>query len=324
MNNMILIVFLSILAGFLLLIVLYQQFSLRAGLRRSLWEISGKLKEIAETDSDEKIYVFTEEEPLKELAAQINGLLEKHLKVKADYRRSEISSKKMLSNISHDIKTPMTVILGYLEILRLKSTEPDEMLLKTERKAQEVMELINEFFTLAKLESGDMAPELSRIDICELCRKGILDFYELLTKRAFLVEVDVPKEPVWVQGNPESVSRILNNLISNAVRYGADGRYLGLAVRVEEKAVYVDVTDRGKGIEASFADSVFERLFTMEDSRNREVQGNGLGLTIARDLARQLGGEITLESVPHVRTVFTVRFIKLPGSHVAAFMTAAE
>lgn len=165
MNNMILIVFLSILAGFLLLIVLYQQFSLRAGLRRSLWEISGKLKEIAETDSDEKIYVFTEEEPLKELAAQINGLLEKHLKVKADYRRSEISSKKMLSNISHDIKTPMTVILGYLEILRLKSAEPDEMLLKTERKAKEVMELIDEFFTLAKLESGDMAPELSRIDI---------------------------------------------------------------------------------------------------------------------------------------------------------------
>lgn len=306
MNSTIIIVFLSILTGFLLFIVVYQQ----AGMRRSLREISGKLQEIMETGSDERVYVFTEEKELQELAAQLNGLLERHLKVKADYRRSEIASKKMLSNISHDIKTPMTVILGYLEILRLKSGTPDEMLLKAECKAKEVMELINEFFTLAKLESGDMAPELSPIDVCEQCRKSILDYYELLTGREFQVDIDLPKEPVWVQGNQESISRILNNLISNAIRYGSDGRYLGLALRVEEKTAYVDVTDRGKGIEASFADSVFERLFTMEDSRNREIQGNGLGLTIARDLARQMRGEITLRSEPHVKTVFTVRLVR--------------
>lgn len=311
MNSTIVIVFLSILTGFLLLVVLYQRFILRARIRRSLREINSKLREIVEAGSDDRIFVFTEEKELQELAAQLNGLLEKHLKVKADYRRSEIASKKMLSNISHDIRTPMTVILGYLEILRLKSEAPDEMLLKAERKAQEVMELINAFFTLAKLESGDMAPELSPIDICELCRKSVLDFYELLTRQDFRVEIDLPEEPVRVQGNQESISRILNNLISNAVRYGSEGHYLGLSLRLEEKAVYVDVTDRGKGIEASFADSVFERLFTMEDSRNREIQGNGLGLTIARDLARQLGGEITLESVPHVKTVFTVRLARV-------------
>ena len=184
------------------------------------------------------------------------------------------------------------------------------MILKTECKAKEVMELINEFFTLAKLESGDMVPELSPIDVCEQCRKSILDYYELLTGREFQVDIDLPKEPVWVQGNQESISRILNNLISNAIRYGSDGRYLGLALRVEEKTAYVDVTDRGKGIEASFADSVFERLFTMEDSRNREIQGNGLGLTIARNLARQMRGEITLRSEPHVKTVFTVRLVR--------------
>lgn len=310
MNSTIIIVFLSILTGFLLFIVVYQQLGQQAGMRRSLREISGKLQEIMETGSDERVYVFTEEKELQELAAQLNGLLERHLKVKADYRRSEIAFKKMLSNISHDIKTPMTVILGYLEILRLKSGTPDEMILKTECKAKEVMELINEFFTLAKLESGDMAPELSPIDVCEQCRKSILDYYELLTGREFQVDIDLPKEPVWVQGNQESISRILNNLISNAIRYGSDGRYLGLALRVEEKTAYVDVTDRGKGIEASFADSVFERLFTMEDSRNREIQGNGLGLTIARNLARQMRGEITFRSEPHVKTVFTVRLVR--------------
>ena len=102
-----------------------------------------------------------------ELAAQINRLLENHLKVKADYCRSEIASKKMLSNISHDIKTPMTVILGYLEIMRINGISTDEMLGKIEQKAENVMELINQFFTLAKLESGDM-------DIC-LLYTSILD-----------------------------------------------------------------------------------------------------------------------------------------------------
>lgn len=69
----------------------------------------------------------------------------------------------------------------------------------------------------------------------------------------------------------------------------------------------MDVTDKGKGIEKDFADSIFERLFTMEDSRNRQIQGNGLGLAITKNLAKRLGGTITLKSVPHVKTVFTVK-----------------
>ena len=89
-----------------------------------------------------------------ELSAQINALLEKHQKIKVDYRRSLMASKKMLSNISHDIKTPMTVLLGYLELMRLQGAS-DEMLQKAELKANQVMELIDQFFTLSKLESND-------------------------------------------------------------------------------------------------------------------------------------------------------------------------
>ena len=94
-----------------------------------------KLEEIGETDSDEQIMIFTDDPVLKELGAQINGLLADRQRVRADFRRAEISSKKMLSNISHDIKTPLTVILGYLEIMRLARGD-DEMLLKVEDKAK--------------------------------------------------------------------------------------------------------------------------------------------------------------------------------------------
>ena len=311
MSEATIIFFLTICVGILVCVILYQQFAFRTGTQAKLRAISDKLKEIIEKDSDEQITVFTENKDLMELAAQINALLEKYLKIKADYRRSEITSKKMLSNISHDIKTPMTVILGYLEIMQLSQTPSGEMLKKVERKAQSVMELINQFFTLSKIESGDMDIELSRVDICEICRESVLDFYELLSNKKLYVKVDMPETPIYIQGNKEALQRILFNLISNVVRYGADGKYLGISLRDDDRNVYVDVTDKGKGIDRAFADSIFDRLFTMEDSRNRNIQGNGLGLTIAKNLAQRLGGTITLESIPHVKTTFTVRLKKI-------------
>ncbi len=310
MTKDVIIFFLCLGILFLLGIVLYQQVVFRTGIQAKLKSIHKKLKEIMDNDSDERIMVFTENPELMELAAQINRLLENHLKVKADFCRSELASKRMLSNISHDIKTPMTVVLGYLEIMKVKSSVTFEMLEKTEQKAQSVMELINQFFTLAKIEAGDINMELSRVDICEICRESILDFYEILSKTEFQVEVELPKQEVYVQGNREALQRILMNLISNVVRYGTEGNYLGLFLRTDEKMVFVDIVDKGKGIEKSFAENVFDRLFTMEDSRSRKIQGNGLGLTIAKNLAQQLGGEILLESVPYVRTIFTIKLKK--------------
>lgn len=310
MSDATIIFFLSACIAVLICIVLYQQFAFRTGTQIKLKKISQKLEEIQDTDSDENVMVFTDNKVLMDLAAQINRLLENQRKVKVDYRRSEISSKKMLSNISHDIKTPMTVILGYLEIMRLNSSGENEMLLKVEQKAQRVMELINQFFTLAKLEAGDTEIEISKINVCEACRENVLDFYELLTQKEFQVDVDIPEEAVFVRGNKDALQRILFNLISNVVRYGSDGKYMGMFLRSDEKYIYIDVVDKGKGIERAFAQNVFERLFTMEDSRNRKIQGNGLGLTIAQNLAHQLGGEITLESEPNVKTTFTVKLRK--------------
>ena len=264
------------------------------------------ISEILAADSDEKIMAFTDDKALMELYGQINRLLLDRQKVKTDYKRQEIASKKMLANISHDIKTPLTVILGYLEIMRLNDPE-DEQLKKVEAKAVQVVELINEFFTLAKLEAGDMNLEITKINVSELCRENVLGFYELLLQKEFEVDISLPEQNIFVQGDKESIERILNNLLSNAIRYGSDGKYIGIFLRKEGSFVYLDVVDKGKGIEKDFAPRVFERLYTMEDSRSRQIQGNGLGLTIARNLARQLGGDILLESAPGIKTVFTLK-----------------
>lgn len=309
MSDTVIIFFLICAIVILLFIVLYQHFVYMKGIQAKLKKISGELSDIIENDSDEKVMVFTDSRTLMDLCGQINRLLLDRQKIKSDFRRQENSSKKMLSNISHDIKTPLTVVLGYLEIMRLNHAD-DETLQKVEAKAGQVMELINEFFTLAKLEAGDTNIETSKINISELCRESILSFYDILRGKDFVVDISIPENNIFVQGEKGAIDRILSNLISNAVRYGSGGKYIGLTLRESENHVYIDVTDKGKGIEKEFAISVFERLYTMEDSRNREIQGNGLGLTIAKNLANQLGGDILLDSEPGVKTTFTVKLKK--------------
>ena len=311
MSEATIIFFLSICVAVLVCVIVYQQFAFRTGTQAKLNGISQKLEEILDTDSDEKVMVFTDNPSLISLATQINRLLVDRQKVRADYRRSELASKRMLSNISHDIKTPMTVILGYLEIMRVNGDPRQEMLGKVEATAHRVMELITQFFTLAKLEAGDTELERSKLNLNEVCSENILSFYELLSTQDFQIKVDIPNAPIFVMSNSDALQRILLNLISNAIRYGADGKYLGMVLRSDEENAYIDIIDKGRGIPKEFADTIFDRLFTMEDSRNPRMQGNGLGLTIAKNLAVQLGGDITLTSQPNVKTVFTVTLKKM-------------
>ena len=311
MNNEAVIVFLILCIVLLIGVVIGQKAVLQARINRALSRMAGELKEILDEERDSSLMIFTDNQELMALAGQINRLLAKQRRARADFLHSEISSKKMLSNISHDIKTPMTVVLGYLEIIRLQGDANGEMVKKAEQKAQDVIELINQFFTLAKLEAGDMEIELTRLDICAICRETVLSFYEILTEKDFQVDIHIPKHGVYVWGDREALQRILNNLISNAVKYGAEGKFLGIALREEQEMVLVDVTDKGRGIDKKFAENVFERLFTMDDSRSRQVQGNGLGLTIARNLARQMQGDILLESIPYKRTTFTLQLKKM-------------
>lgn len=311
MSSATIIFLLSICIVILACIIAYQQFIFHNGTKAKIHEISSKLKELLDNGSDEKVTVFTDNKALIDLATQINRMLEDRQKVKVEYRRAEIAYKKMLSNISHDIKTPMTVILGYLEIMRLNGTQNNEMMQKVESTAHRVMELITQFFTLAKLEAGDTDIPLERININEACRENLLAFYEILSQKDFQVEVDIPDQVLYANANRDALQRILFNLISNAIRYGDDGKYLGVFLRADQTCIYIDIIDKGCGIKKEFAASVFDRLFTMEDSRNSAMQGNGLGLTIAKNLAVQLDGDITLNSQPYKKTVFTITLKKM-------------
>lgn len=309
MNQSVIIVVLIISCIILLAITAYQHFIYKNEVINHIVQINDKLRGIMDNNSDEKIMVFTDQRNIISLASQINGLLQERQKMKADFIKSEQASKRMLSNISHDIKTPLTVILGYLEIMRIKGYD-DKMVENVERKANQVIELINQFFSLAKLEAGDTDMEIKKINISEVCREVILDFYQLLKNNEIVVEIEIPQKDLYVCGNDDAIRRILTNIISNAIHYGSEGKYLGLLIKQENGSIFVHITDKGKGIEKEHFYHIFERLYTHEDSRNYKIQGNGLGLTIAKSLVNSLGGEILVESVPNEKTTFTVKFIE--------------
>lgn len=303
------VLFLTVII-FILIGVIYFQY--RTGKNRSanLRYTYEKLQDIVEKQTSENLLVVTDDKELKSLLVAINCLLDEKKRTIAKHSKLEISMRKMLSNISHDLKTPLTVILGYVEILNVDETISGEerkvLLEKIHMKTFEVLDLIHKFFDLAKLESGDKDIQMTRIYMNEICQEHILSFYDLLTTQGFDVHIDIPETPIYAYGNKEVIGRIMNNLLSNAIAYGGAGKTLGIILRSDDQFVYVDIWDKGKGISESHIDNVFERMYTLEDSRNRLYQGSGLGLTITKRLVEALGGEIHLSSTPYEKTVFTV------------------
>jgi len=299
----------------ILLGIIYFQHRLQKKRTENLKYIYEKLNSIIKNNTSEKLLVFTEDEELINILIEINNILDHNQKILADYLKAEITMKKMLSNISHDLKTPLTVVLGYIETIKLdtniSSEEREVLLSKVENKTKEVVELVNKFFDLAKLESGDTDIPLTRINMNEVCRKNILAFYDILTNKGFEVIIDIPENNIYSLGNEEALHRIINNLISNAIKYGIEGMVLGLSLRSDDDYVYVEVWDKGKGISEIHKDSVFERMYTLEDSRNRRYQGSGLGLTITKRLVEKLDGEIILESKPYEKTLFTIKLKRI-------------
>ncbi len=299
----------------ILLIVIIYQNKTRKQLHSDMEYSTNKLENIILSSSNESVKVFTDNVYLQQFLNAINELLNINSLVSADAVKSEMTRKKMLSNISHDLKTPLTIVVGYIETIltneNMSNEKRKELLLKVDLKAKELISLINKFFDLTKLESEDTEFELSSINVNEVCRTIILGFYDTLASTDINVEIEISDEDLFIEGNDEILKRVLNNLISNAIRYGSEGNVLGLSLYSDNEYVYVEVWDRGKGIEAKFQTEVFERLYTLEDSRNKSYQGSGLGLTITKRLIEKMKGEITIISKAYSKTSFIVKLKKV-------------
>lgn len=274
--------------------------------------ISEKIESILQGNGKEFIMVPSENESVKKIAVGVNHLLEQYYQNQIEYQKSHKIMSQVLTNVSHDLRTPLTVLKGYTEILQIKSKdiisndEITNLIHKLDMKTQEIVRMIDQFFSMAKLESGDMILNIERLDIGRICKDIILEYYDLLEKQNFQVEIQIPNYPIWADVDKEALERILKNLIDNAMKYGADGNFLGIIVQEIDGEIVIKIEDHGVGIETKEKEEIFNRTFTLNSSKEIKHSGSGLGLAICRNLVKQMNGTIHVSSVPKKKTVFSV------------------
>ena len=278
-------------------------------LERELQYVDERLRELADAGGNSPILVPSEHPGIRTLAADINRVLERRERERVAYERSRSSMKRMLTNISHDLRTPLTVLQGYGELLQTAAEQGRGMEQLSEaaekicEKSKELVDTMNACFTMAKLESGDTVLTPERLDVTKLCHEILLSGYELLEKKGFQVELQTPPGPVYVLADAEGLRRILRNLVDNALKYAQSGKYMGLRLVEEEAIVRIELEDHGPGIPPEERERIFRRTYT-------SGRGSGLGLSIARTLSREMGGEIRALEAEDGGTVFEVTLPK--------------
>lgn len=245
---------------------------------------------------------------MKETAEHINNLLEKFYGKQIDYNRSQKTILQIFTNISHDFRTPITVLKGYIEMLYLQSQKEElspvmrTTVEKMQSNSKELVHSVNNLFKMAKIQSGDMVLNIQKVNLTLVCHEIILEFYDLLEKENFNVEVNIQDKPLYANVDIEAVQRILKNLIDNAIKYGGTGKFLEFSLYEKDNHIYITVEDHGVGISEKDIKHIFARAYTADRKK-----GNGLGLAISQGLANSMGGSISVSSIPHEKTVFTVR-----------------
>lgn len=178
----------------LLLAVIVWQYQNSRKASNDLRYMHDKLSSIMEEGSHERLLLFSGNLELQNVLIDLNRLLDINHKGSIERVRLEKSMRNMLSNISHDLKTPLTVVLGYIETIQqdehLPAEERERMMKMIHQKANEVIQLMNKFFDLSKLESGDREVALSRVEAGEVCRRNILSFYDILSAKGSEVEIE--------------------------------------------------------------------------------------------------------------------------------------
>ncbi|MCZ8520905.1 MULTISPECIES: sensor histidine kinase [Paenibacillus] len=251
----------------------------------------------------------------KEAVFAVNELIGRLAEVQAASVRSEAARKSLLSNISHDIRTPLTSMIGYIDALRdeIAPTREvrEEYMDVLSKKACRLKRLVDETFQLAKLDADDQSLTPEPLDLAEQAREALIAWLPELQKHGIEPRLCLPETVCRVLADRFSLERILSNLLENAVRYGREGGVLGLEVDEAAEEYSLRVWDRGPGIGEADLTRIFERTYRGDLSRTSSGGGSGLGLAIARALAEKQGGRIHAQSEPGVRTEFRLTLPRL-------------
>ena len=225
-------------------------------------------------------------------------------RVAAEQMRREFSA-----NVSHELKTPLTSILGYAEIMRDGVAKPEDTRRfagKIHSEAAQLMSLIEDIIRLSQLDEKTALPEMTTVDLKAICEDVCQRLQPQAEKSGVTLQVNC--ERASVRGIPKILEEIVQNLVDNAIKYNTSNGSVGVSLKQVDQRVELHVSDTGIGIPEKHLSRVFERFYRVDRSRNKQIVGTGLGLSIVKHSAETLGATVQLESKVGIGTTVTVSF----------------
>lgn len=254
--------------------------------------ISKEIDNIKDLDSNTLIHSKYNLKNINNLIYKINNLLTESKNIKIDYGNKNKSLMKMMTNISHDLRTPLTSALGYIDIILktdLSEEEKKKDLITIEKRLRRLEELISSFFEFSKIISTNKQPVLEKINLTSVLEESVIVFYDDYKKNNREILLDCNQRKIIINSNKLLLTRIFENLIGNAYKHSNSD--LNIKVEIENKVKIIfsnELLDNDVDI-----DRIFDEFYTVDISRTKE--GTGLGLAIAKEFTKQLNGNIYAE-----------------------------
>lgn len=254
--------------------------------------ISKEIDNIKDLDSNTLIHSKYNLKNINNLIYKINNLLTESKNIKIDYGNKNKSLMKMMTNISHDLRTPLTSALGYIDIILktdLNEEEKKKDLITIEKRLRRLEELISSFFEFSRIISTNKLPTLEKINLTSILEESVIVFYDEYKKNNRKILLDCNQRKIIINSNKMLLTRIFENLIGNAYKHSNSDLIIKVEKLNKVKIIFSnELLDNDVDI-----DRIFDEFYTVDISRTKE--GTGLGLAIAKEFTKQLNGNIYAE-----------------------------
>jgi len=263
-------------------------------LKREIRSVSKQLQEVNQHKTEKKIQLVFYDKDVERIAKGINDQIDETKRAVGQKRRTENELKRAISDISHDIRTPMTSILGYVQFLESKDLPPDkrkEYVTIIKKGAQRLKGLLEDFFELSLIESVDYPLNMEWIRLNDYLQEVLIGFYEEFNKRHLNLSLNIYEENIDVFADPSAVKRVLENLIINAIHHSTGD----VTIKLEKapSAVGITVSNPAPQLKEEDLHHLFDRFYKAD--RSRKGRGTGLGLSIAKSLMQKMNGNLNAE-----------------------------
>ena len=242
------------------------------------------------------------------IAYEVNDIVSSYEKELSAFRQAEEVNKQLMTSLSHDVRTPLTTLIGYLDAAHkgiVTSKDKDEYVEIARRKAHDLKEYIDVLFDWFKLNSDEFVLSIDPVEAVELTRNILIDWIPIFEDKQIDYSIDIPEQPFRVRLDPDAYMRVLNNLIQNVIVHSHADK-INISLSNQDGNMKIVVADNGVGIEKDDLKHIFERLYKCD--KGRSEKGSGLGLSIVHQLVEKMNGTITAESTPGNGTMFALYF----------------